>query len=447
MPSVRRLIVDNVLRNMPVALVVVDHKGVIIVASPSAHAILGASPRQLAGRPWTELVLDYPENGAFNQLVTEAVEQGRGFSHQEAVRRNAKGRLTRLSLTAAVLEQGEKNAGVVILMDDVTALREAQERETSILREKNSLQYDMIESMNTLALSVAHQIRNRTAAIGGFSLKLLRDLRARDMSTAYPEIIFQEAKRLEDVVGAVVRLASISKLRPELANIKTVIEKAVAEAGKIAKGLRKNISWTLDLEEREFMADPDLLRMALMEILLNAIEFSNAAEVSVTITARQGEEYVISVTDDGPGVAEGSRPFVFDPFYSTKPQGFGVGLTIARKIIIEHDGRLNLEHNGSGGTEAVIRLGGASRERLFTPPCDGRLFDVETLSRKAAQAGADISGMNYIDAVRAVQAREGYSPCFGHGLFDRCGQKGCGFRADCMQIKIIGASKDPVRRY
>ncbi len=441
MPSVRQLIVDNVLRNLPVGLVVVDHNGLIMVASPSAQTLLGASSRQLAGKSFTELLLDHPENAAFNRLLTEAVTEGQSFTHQEAARRNAQGRLTRLSLTAAVLERGEKTVGVVVIMDDVTALRNAQERETSILREKNSLQYDMIESMNTLALSVAHQIRNRTAAIGGFSLKLLRDLRARDMSTAYPEIIFQEAKRLEDVVGAVVRLASISRLRPELVKIRPIIERAVAEADKIATGLRKRVDWELDLEDHEFMADPDLLLTALTEILLNAVEFNNTGDVRISITAKGGDDYVISVADNGPGVAEGSRPFVFDPFYSTKPQGFGVGLTIARKIVVEHDGRLSLESSGGGGAAAVIRLGGASRERLFTPPCDGGLFDVEELSRKAARIGADIAGMNYIDAVRLVQTREGYSPCFGHGLFDRCGQANCDFRPDCMQIKIIGASR------
>lgn len=445
MPSVRQLIVDNVLKNLPVGLVVFDPAGAIMVASPSAAKILGYSPRLLGNRPFRELSFEFPENEAFKRCLAEAVEEGRGFTHREAVYRSPDGNVSRLLLTATILEKAGKNVGVVVIMDDVTALRQAQEREAGILREKNRLQYDMIESMNTLALSVAHQIRNRTATIGGFSLKLLRELRAIDHSTVYPEIIFQEAKRLEDVVGAVVRLASISRLRPEMVSARPIIDKAVADVNKIARGLNRQVSWNIDVEDHELLADPELLRLALTEVLLNCLEFNNRGDASIAILAKKGDGYTIGVTDNGPGVAAGSKPFVFDPFYSTKPQGAGIGLTIVRKIVIEHDGLVSLESPGGGGASVQIRLGGAPGESYFSPPCEeGKVFDAGLLAEKAASVGVDVRGLNYIDAVRKLQAWEGYSPCFGYGLFDRCGQARCGFRSDCMQIKIIGAPCGPL---
>jgi PAS domain S-box-containing protein len=439
MPSVRQLIVDTVLQNLPVGLLVFDPNGVIMVSSPSAVKILGYSPQLLVNKPFRDVLLNSPENEAFVGLLAEAVEEGLGFTHREAGYQSPEGNFSRLLLTASILEKAGKNVGVVVIMDDVTALRQAQEREAGILREKNRLQYDMIESMNTLALSVAHQIRNRTATIGGFSLKLLRDLRAIDHSTVYPEIIFQEAKRLEDVVGAVVRLASISRLRPEMVAVRPIIDKAVADVSKVARGLCRQVAWNIDVEDHELLADPELLRLALTEVLLNCLEFNNRGDVSIAILARKGDGYTIGVTDNGPGVAAGSKPFVFDPFYSTKPQGAGIGLTIVRKIVIEHDGHVSLESPGGGGALVRIRLGGVSGETLFSPPCEeGKAFDAGLLARKAAVAGVDVCGLNYIDAVRKLQAWEGYSPCFGYGLFDRCGQTHCGFRNDCMQIRIIG---------
>ncbi len=445
MPSVRQIIADNVLQNLPVGLLVFDPNGAIMASSPSAAKILGYSPRQLRNRPFREILLDSAENEAFNRLLAEAVEEGLGFTHREATYHASEGVFSRLSLTASILEKAGKKVGVAVIMDDVTALRRAQEREAGILREKNRLQYDMIESMNTLALSVAHQIRNRTATIGGFSLKLLRDLRAIDHSTVYPEIIFQEAKRLEDVVGAVVRLASISRLRPEIVSVRPVIDKAVEDVNKVARGLNRRIAWDIDVEDHELLADPELLRLALTEVLLNCLEFNNSGDARVAILARKGDGYTIGVTDNGPGVAAGSKPFVFDPFYSTKPQGAGIGLTIVRKIVIEHDGHVSLESLGDGGASVQIRLGGVSGESLFSPPCEeGRAFDAGLLAAKAAAAGVDVCGLNYIDAVRKLQSFEGFSPCFGYGLFDRCGQPRCGFRNDCMQIKIIGAPCGPL---
>ena len=175
MPSVRQILVQNVIKTMPVGLLVIGPNGNVMVASPSAGALLGLSGQPLEGRVWKTILRPEPANEQFNRNLTEAVEAGRAFRHCLVDYRGPDGEARRFSMTASCPEIEGKRVGVTLLIDDVTALYRSRERENAALREKNRLQCDMIESLNNLALSVAHQIRNPVAAIGGFALKLLRE--------------------------------------------------------------------------------------------------------------------------------------------------------------------------------------------------------------------------------------------------------------------------------
>lgn len=294
--------------------------------------------------------------------------------------------------------------------------------------------------MNNLALSVAHQIRNRTATIGGFAQKLLRDFQAMSKPSVYTEIIYQEAGRLEELVDAVVRLAGLSRLTSVETSMRPVIEHSVARAAEMAAGLHKDVAWSLDIEDGVVPADPELMGVALIEVLKNAMEFGDASRVEVSVTSRKEDGYTIRVSDDGPGVEAGNRPFVFDPFFSTKPQGPGIGLTLARKIAVEHDGRLFLEYDVDRGVSAVMTIG-RSGEAGAGDDVGADVLDVRSLLARAGEVGADVAGLNYIDAVREVQRREGFEPCFAGAGRDRCGRDGCAFRNACRSVGAVGGAR------
>jgi PAS domain S-box-containing protein len=214
MPSPRRIIEENILQSIPVGLLVIDRNGRIAAAGPAVSDILGISRRDLRGRPWPEILGDDPRNAEFNDVMAQAAT-GRGNVRQRQVSyRTPDGRRLWLSVNASFLEKAGTMVGAVYIFEDVTELRRFRERETRVLREKNRLQHDMIESLGNLALSVAHQIRNPMVAIGGFSRRLRDFLENRAMSTEYADIIFSEAVHLEGIVGAVVRLASIPRPSP-----------------------------------------------------------------------------------------------------------------------------------------------------------------------------------------------------------------------------------------
>lgn len=439
MPSVRQILVQNVIRTIPVGLLVIGPRGTIIASSPSAAELLGLPPNALDGLDWRTLLRREPVNEQFNRNLVEAVEKRQSFRHCLADYQRPDGELRRFSMTASCPHMDDKPVGVTLLFDDATALYRSRERETAALREKNRLQHDMIESLNNLALSVAHQVRNPAAAIGGFALKLLREHKERHLSTEHPDIIFQEARRLEDLVGAVVRLASLAQPRYYAVNLSRLAEEAASRAAEAAAGLHKRVECRLDLEDVEIVADEDLLAQALDEILLNAVEFSGREAVHIVISlTRRDDACRLAVSDDGPGVRHELRAFVFDPFFTTKARGAGIGLTLARKAVLEHNGEIELRDSEDGGTVVVMRLfdtpeAGLGREAFYGPMG----LDARELKTKARELGLDVSGLTTIDAVRAIQKREGFAPCFAWGVHDRCGQELCAFRRECVKTMRI----------
>lgn len=443
MPSVRQILVQNVIKTLPVGLVVIDPKGTILAASPSAGLLLGLPPEDLEGKGWRDLLQPQPVNEQFNRNVAEAVENGRAFRHCLVDYLRPDGEPRRFSMTASCPETDGKRVGVTLLIDDVTALYRSRERENTVLREKNRLQCDMIESLNNLALSVAHQIRNPAAAIGGFAIKLLREHKERHLSTEYPDIIYQEARRLEELVAAVVRLASLPQPRLTAVRLDGLVEEAALRAEQAAEDLHKHLECSLSLEEVEIVADAGLIGQALQEVLQNAVEFCGGDAVRVAVSLRRRDQgVVLTFVDDGPGVRADLLPFVFDPFFTSKARGAGIGLTIARKAVLEHNGDIALHPVEGGGAMVVMRLfdtpeAGLGREAFYGPLG----LDVRELKAKARELGLDVSGLTTIDAVRAIQQGEGFAPCFAWGVHDRCGQELCAFRRECVKTTRIGDAR------
>jgi PAS domain S-box-containing protein len=443
MPSVRQILVQNVVRNIPVGLLIIAPDGGIMAASPSAELMLGLHPTSLERKDWSVVLRSEPANEHFNRALADVVENGRAFRHRlvDYLRPDGESRL--FSLTASCPRNDGKLVGITLIIDDVSALYQSRGREYAVLREKNRLQYDMIESLNNLALSVAHQIRNPVAAIGGFAMKLLREHKERQQSTQYPDIIFQEARRLEEIVGAVVRLASLP--HPSLATVGLagLVREAVDRAAEAAEAMHKRVDWALALVEVEILADRVLLVQALHELLLNAVEFSGRETVRVAVDlVHRDDMAVLTVADDGPGVPQELRPFVFDPFFTTKSRGAGIGLTLARKAFLEHNGEIDLRHGEAGGTTVTVRLFDTPEAGLARDDFDGPMgLDLRRLKSKARALGLDVSGLTTIDAVRAIQQGEGYSPCFAWGLHDRCGQELCAFRRECVKTMRIDETR------
>ena len=350
------LIALNVVESLPVGLLIVDHTGAFATVNPAAATILGYSREQLLGRGWGELFFENDANAQFNQIVMDVIQNELVGLCRVVPYAAPDGRVLELSITSSYLTGDSNAAGVVVILHDITELSRMQRRETDILKEVNRIQEEKIRGLNKLAASVAHQIRNPAFAIGGFAARLARQLEALGVSSQYPGIILDEAKRLETLVRTVGRFAALGPLRLRPAALAGIIDQARALAESKVGGQQSAV-WTIEVADVTLVADPDLLAAALAEVLRNSLEFAAPRAAAISVRANLvGERVEIMVTDDGPGVAPADAPHIFDPFYSTRPEKPGMGLTLTQEILLEHHGRIAFAPGPAGGAGFVLSV-------------------------------------------------------------------------------------------
>ncbi|SIN69241.1 ATP-binding response regulator [Halodesulfovibrio marinisediminis] len=205
-----------------------------------------------------------------------------------------------------------------------------------------------------LAMSVAHQIRNRTMSIAGFANIAVRELMAGEDVVSHLDTIRTEASRLEAMVASVSDFASLSRGAKEDLLLKPVIDEAYAATEK--KLASKEISFadvatlSVNVNDLRIEADRDLIVRMLQELLMNAVVFRNE-DCHITITAEPlGEGCILKIKDNGVGMSPETVSYIFDPFFSSLPDGVGMGLCTVRKIVDEHGWEISVsstEHKGS----------------------------------------------------------------------------------------------------
>ncbi|MHC1789252.1 two-component system sensor histidine kinase NtrB [Solidesulfovibrio sp.] len=355
MTQLSDIIAQNVVESLPVGLLIVDHTGAFVTVNPAAAAILGYAREQLLGRGWGELFFDNDANARFNQIVMDVIQNELVGLCRVVPYAAPSGAVLELSITSSYLSGEAHQAGVVVILHDVTELSRMQRRETEILKDINRIQEEKIRGLNKLAASVAHQIRNPAFAIGGFATRLSRQIEALGIDSQYPAIILDEAKRLETIVRTVGRFAALGPLVLEPTTLTAVAAEARSRIESRAMALGRSVAWAFDLPDVQLVADSRLLAAALAELFLNSLEFSRREQVAIGLRAvLRGDRIEAAVTDDGPGVSPVDAPHIFDPFYSSRADGCGMGLPLAQEILLDHNGQIVLDRDFSPGARFTL---------------------------------------------------------------------------------------------
>lgn len=209
-------------------------------------------------------------------------------------------------------------------------------------------------SLLQLAMSVAHQIRNRTMSIAGFANIAVRELSAGEDATSHLSTIRTEASRLEALVASVSDYASLTRGIKEHILLKNLINEAYTAAEKqlAAKNIALADVATMTVTVDDFMIETDkgLFVRMLEELILNAVVFKKE-HCHITIAASPlNEGCILTVADNGVGISSEIISFIFDPFFSSLPDGVGMGLCTVKKIVDEHGWEISVvssEEHGS----------------------------------------------------------------------------------------------------
>jgi len=330
---------ESVLGSADVGLLAADRLAQVIGANRRAAEILALGAGELVGRSLGEALVREPRllefvetllRGEAGPLAAEVPLQG-GLA--------SGGRL--VAAVGSRLRQGGAWTGVILSLSDITGLR-ALERKV----QRN----ERLAGLGTMAAGLLHEVRNPLASMTMY-LDLLRPLSAAGEGQEILDRALAEAIRLDRFLQDFQIVAGLRPMRRESVDIREVMNDA-------ADGLTPppGVRIVRDLGETTILqVDRWLLAHAVRNLVVNALDAVGQGGLVVMELEREGLDVVLRVTDDGPGVSDDSIDQIFDPLFTTKPGGTGLGLTIVQRVAEAHGASLEVRNAPGGGASFSIR--------------------------------------------------------------------------------------------
>jgi signal transduction histidine kinase len=234
-------------------------------------------------------------------------------------------------------------------------LRESRD-EIDLLHRTQMSRAEHLATLGELATGLAHEIRNPLAGIAGVIEIVGRDLPSTSPARAVIKDVRQEIAQINRIVTDLLETARPRPPQVRLSNLNTTVEHAVMLARQqvLSKPIKIELQKAPDLPEVEH--DSDQIHQVLLNLLLNAVQsVEGTGTVRVDIASR-GELASVTVTDTGRGIPAQNISNIFRPFYTTKGNGTGLGLSLARRIAEEHHGRIEVTSIVGSGSKFTVLL-------------------------------------------------------------------------------------------
>jgi two-component system sensor histidine kinase HydH len=220
--------------------------------------------------------------------------------------------------------------------------------------------HDRLVALGKMAAGVAHEVRNPLSSIKGFATLLGSRFPAKSEEGEAARLLINEVERLNRIITELLTYARPLPLTIAEVAIEPFIEASLKLIQSDAKELGVAVHQEIALVRKQVRLDKDRLNQVLLNLYLNslqAMEHGGELRVAVREGARPGT-IEISVRDTGCGIAADILERVMDPYFTTKPEGTGLGLAMVYKIIDEHGGTIKIASKEGEGTTVTIILPG-----------------------------------------------------------------------------------------
>jgi len=246
-------------------------------------------------------------------------------------------------------------------------------QENELLRQE-LLRSEKLKTVATFASGMAHEIKNPLTAIKTFTEYLPKKRDDREFMDKFSRIVGSEVRRIDDLVHQLLDFSKPAPLQLEDTNIHKLIDDTldILSSQFIKYKIDVNKDYKLSVDSSVIKIDPQKMKQVFMNLFINAIEAmpnggaltistgTEHLEQSIGGSVKQGytenKSIKITISDTGFGISKKDLPHIFEPFYSTKEKGSGLGLSIVYNIIEEHKGYIKVESKIKQGTRFVIGL-------------------------------------------------------------------------------------------
>lgn len=352
-PMAENVHLQAVIESISTGVLALDLDGKIMTFNRAAEQITGFKSRQLQGRMFGEFF----ESGyfqklslTFNELIqieeeTEIETQINGADKNDAY----------ISLTISPLKSSKgKKIGIVLSLSAITQTKKLEQQAKRTGR---------LAAMGEMAVQIAHEIRNPLGSIELFSTMLMDDLQEFDDLKALAEHISSGVKSINNIVSNLLLFVRPDQ-QPDhqVLDVHEVLKDSLFFAGHL---FDTHNGFEVQVELADYplrvSGDLELLKQVFLNLILNAIQaMPKGGNLRITtrkIVGQRGIRWAeIRITDSGCGIPESDLLKIFDPFYTTKNKGTGLGLTIVHNITKRHGGSIDITSCEAEGTECVVTL-------------------------------------------------------------------------------------------
>jgi signal transduction histidine kinase len=324
-------------------MIVTSIDGTILDAAPTAEHILNTQASLLKGHTVREFCA-LPET--YDDIRRQTIHDGRVLNRSLLM---LAGPEKRKLVSMSIQFSGANGAGtngdgrLVHVFQDCADLRSMEER---------LLQSERLATVGRFASQIAHEIRNPLNSISLNVEMLEEQVSGNDEARGLIRSVLKELDRLNDIVGEYLQFSRFPKPQLKYGHVEGVIR-------ELAAGFKppERISLRFHFAEStpKVWLDEGLLRQVLDNLVRNAVEAISGKGVVEIETDVHEHNLVIRVKDSGSGISPESQAKLFEPFYTTKSHGTGLGLATSQQIVFEHNGHLTVESQpGKGSTFSIL---------------------------------------------------------------------------------------------
>jgi PAS domain S-box-containing protein len=350
----------QVLDFIQMAVIITDTHSKIVFANQYSERLFGYPKDEIEGQRLRVLFLEEDLTYFLPNIVYFTLYKN-GFGG-EALLRQKDGRKVFVHISSSSFKE-EGEVFLAFSFQEIQRLKKL---------ERERLEMERWASLGMMIEEIAHQTRNPIASIGGYVRRLSKTSPSPSDHSLYLNRILQETQRLEAIIQRVEEYVLVSRAILQREKIQDVIEAALQTFSVEAteKGISFDLEAGVSEEDGHLFIDKGLVMRALCHILRNSIEsiskmpsLKKSRTVKVALS-EDDENIEISVSDKGEGIPKKNLSHIFEPFFSTRPDQMGLGLTFAKRVMEEHRGEIKVQSRLKSGTTVILTIPKDRRRRI-----------------------------------------------------------------------------------
>jgi len=338
----KRRFMEIVLKSVSAGVVTLDAKGIISTMNKSAEKMLNLKSEQILNKSFKHLL-----TGQFLELANEIMDSlpvSRGDTIELPLKLTIEGRPRSFLISVTALkDDAGKHMGTLMVFDDLTELEKGQR----------------MAAWREVARRIAHEVKNPLTPIALSAQRLKRKYAQfvdDNIFEECTETIISQVELIRNLVNEFSSFARFPSANPIPCHLMPIVEETLALYREGHSGINFKINNASDIPILNI--DRQQMRQALLNLIDNAI---GALKGTGNITISVAHDPILKkvrmeVADDGPGISNEDKTRLFQPNFSTKKTGMGLGLTIVNTIIADHNGMINVQDNTPRGAKFVIEL-------------------------------------------------------------------------------------------